>query len=99
MPCVAGIAVIYGRYVRTITRQLLDKLADISKSAEERLGNIKTVKTFTKEEQECKTYDNLLTDALKLGYKEVMARALFFGAVSSNFSNYLYSYASIIINA
>lgn len=81
VPCVAGIAVIYGRYVRRITRQLLDKLADISKSAEERLGNIKTVKTFSKEEVECKSYDNLLTDALKLGYKEVMARASFFGAV------------------
>ncbi|KAM7348104.1 ATP-binding cassette sub-family B member 10, mitochondrial [Cochliomyia hominivorax] len=80
VPCVAGIAVIYGRYVRTITRQLLDKLADISKSAEERLGNIKTVKTFSKEEQECKTYNNLLTDALNLGYKEVLAKALFFGA-------------------
>lgn len=80
----AGVAVIYGRYVRTITRQLLDKLADISKSAEERLGNIKTVKTFTKEEDECRSYDNLLTDALKLGYKEVMAKALFFGAVSFN---------------
>ncbi|XP_037812922.1 ATP-binding cassette sub-family B member 10, mitochondrial isoform X2 [Lucilia sericata] len=79
VPCVAGIAVIYGRYVRTITRQLLDKLADISKSAEERLGNVKTVKTFTKEEQECKAYDNLLTEALNLGYKEVMAKSLFFG--------------------
>ncbi|XP_065363951.1 ATP-binding cassette sub-family B member 10, mitochondrial [Calliphora vicina] len=79
VPCVAGVAVIYGRYVRTITRQLLDKLADISKSAEERLGNVKTVKTFTKEEQECKSYDNLLTQALNIGYKEVMAKALFFG--------------------
>ncbi|KAI8124290.1 hypothetical protein FF38_08797 [Lucilia cuprina] len=79
VPCVAGIAVIYGRYVRTITRQLLDKLADISKSAEERLGNVKTVKTFTKEEEECKSYDNLLTEALNLGYKEVMAKSLFFG--------------------
>ncbi|XP_013117064.2 ATP-binding cassette sub-family B member 10, mitochondrial [Stomoxys calcitrans] len=80
VPCVAGIAIVYGRYVRKITRALLDKLADISKSAEERLGNVKTVKTFSKEEMECKTYDNLLGEALTLGYKETMARALFFGA-------------------
>lgn len=81
VPCVAGIAIIYGRYVRKITRSLLDKLADISKSAEERLGNVKTVKTFSKENEECKTYDSLLGEALTLGYKETMARALFFGAV------------------
>lgn len=82
VPCIAGVAIVYGRYVRKITRSLLDKLADISKSAEERLGNVKTVKTFSKEEEECKRYNNLLSDALNLGYKETLAKALFFGAVS-----------------
>lgn len=81
VPCVAGIAIVYGRYVRKITRSLLDKLADISKSAEERLGNVKTVKTFSRENEECKTYDNLLGEALQLGYKETLARAMFFGTV------------------
>ncbi|XP_061393741.1 ATP-binding cassette sub-family B member 10, mitochondrial [Musca vetustissima] len=79
VPCVAGIAIVYGRYVRKITRSLLDKLADISKAAEERLGNVKTVKTFSRENEECKTYDNLLGEALQLGYKETLARAMFFG--------------------
>ena len=81
VPGVAGLAVFYGRYVRTITKQLLDKFAEISKSVEERFGNIKTVKTFNKEEKECIEYDSLLKYALKLGYKDVLAKAIFFGAV------------------
>ncbi|XP_018794573.1 PREDICTED: ATP-binding cassette sub-family B member 10, mitochondrial [Bactrocera latifrons] len=79
VPCVAGMAIVYGRYVRNITRNLLDKFANISKSVEERLGNIKTVKGFCKEQEESKAYEILLTDALNLGYKEVQARSLFFG--------------------
>ncbi|XP_054730061.1 ATP-binding cassette sub-family B member 10, mitochondrial [Anastrepha obliqua] len=79
VPCVAGMAIVYGRYVRNITRRLLDKFADISKSAEERLGNVRTVKAFCKEIEESKSYDQLLTDALNLGYKEVQARSIFFG--------------------
>lgn len=86
VPCIAGMAVIYGRYVRKITRKLLDQFAEISKVAEERLGNVKTVKTFCKEDQECKSYNGLLTDALTLGYKDVMARSVFFGLVSIDFS-------------
>lgn len=74
-------AILYGRYVRNITRNLLDKYADISKSAEERLGNIKTVKMFCKEDQESQSYYEKLIDALQLGYKEVLARATFYGLV------------------
>ncbi|XP_075159273.1 ATP-binding cassette sub-family B member 10, mitochondrial [Haematobia irritans] len=102
VPCVAGIAIVYGRYVRKITRTLLDKLADITKSAEERLGNVKTVKIFSKEDLECKNYDNLLQDALALGYKETLARALFFGAtgMSGNIIiiSVLYYGGNLVIN-
>ncbi|XP_055903419.1 ATP-binding cassette sub-family B member 10, mitochondrial isoform X2 [Eupeodes corollae] len=79
VPCIAGVAVIYGRYVRTITRSYLDKHAQISKESEERLGNIKTVKSFCRENAEAQSYDNLLTDAMKIAYDEVMAKSMFFG--------------------
>lgn len=81
VPFLAGIAVFYGRYVRNITRRLLDKLADTSKEAEERLSNIKTVKMFCKEDEEELNYNRLLQSALDLGYKEVQARSIFFGMV------------------
>ena len=83
VPAIAGVAIVYGRYVRSVTRSLLDQFAEIFKSAEERLGNIKTVKIFCKEKEETKIFDKALDDALKLGYKEVLARSFFYGMVRS----------------
>lgn len=81
VPCVAGLAIVYGRFVRNITQQLLDRFAQIMKNGEERLGNVKTVKIFCKEQQEGLKYTDLLMDALSLGYKDVRARATFYGLV------------------
>ncbi|KFB36042.1 AGAP002717-PA-like protein [Anopheles sinensis] len=79
VPCVAGGAVVYGRYVRNITRELMDKYADIMKIGEERLGNVKTVKVFCKERFEKQLFSEQLIDALNIGYRETKARASFYG--------------------
>ncbi|XP_030378233.1 ATP-binding cassette sub-family B member 10, mitochondrial [Scaptodrosophila lebanonensis] len=87
VPAMAGIAIVYGRAVRRITRSELDKYAEIMKYAEERFGNVKTVKTFCREQQECETFDRKLDEALEIGYKEVRAKSIFFGLTgfSGNF--------------
>ncbi|EDS36896.1 ATP-binding cassette sub-family B member 10, mitochondrial [Culex quinquefasciatus] len=79
VPCVAGVAVVYGRFVRNITKELTDKFADVMKVGEERLGNIKTVKMFCKEMYEKKLFTEQLIDALNIGYRETKARATFYG--------------------
>jgi ATP-binding cassette, subfamily B (MDR/TAP), member 10 len=79
VPCVAGMAVVYGRYLRNITRQMMDKLADVMKVGEERIGNIKTVKIFSKEKHENQIFTKELEDALQIGYNESKARAIFYG--------------------
>jgi len=79
VPCVAGMAVVYGRYLRNITRQMMDKLAEVMKVGEERMGNIKTVKIFSKEEREHQVFSKELEDALQIGYRESNARAIFYG--------------------
>ncbi|XP_017067597.1 ATP-binding cassette sub-family B member 10, mitochondrial [Drosophila eugracilis] len=79
VPAMAGMAIVYGRYVRRITRTELDKYAEIMKYAEERFGNVKTVKTFCREQQEGTAFDGKLNEALQIGYKETRARAIFFG--------------------
>ena len=81
VPCVAGGAVVYGRYVRNITRELMDKYAEIMKIGEERLGNVKTVKVFCKERFEKQLFSEQLLDALNIGYRETKARATFYGMV------------------
>ncbi|EDW27630.1 GL20384 [Drosophila persimilis] len=87
VPAMAGMAIVYGRYVRRITRTELDKYAEIMKYAEERFGNVKTVKTFCREQQEVIAFDEKLNEALKIGYKETRARSIFFGLTgfSGNF--------------
>lgn len=82
VPCVAGMAVFYGRFVRNITKEVMDKYADIMKIGEERLGNIKTVKMFCKEKYENQMFSEQLMDALNIGYRETKARATFYGMVN-----------------
>ena len=79
VPCVAGMAVVYGRYLRNITREMMDKLAEVMKVGEERIGNIKTVKIFSKENYENRLFSKELQDALAIGYRETKARAIFYG--------------------
>ncbi|XP_035781766.1 ATP-binding cassette sub-family B member 10, mitochondrial-like [Anopheles albimanus] len=79
VPVVAGGAVVYGRYVRNITRELMDKYAEVMKVGEERLGNVKTVKVFCKERFEKQLFTDQLVDALNIGYRETKARATFYG--------------------
>lgn len=80
VPCVAPLAIVYGRYVKAITRRVLDQYAVVMRTAEERLNNIKTVKMFSREEYENRLLAEQLAVALRLGYKDVLARAAFYGA-------------------
>lgn len=74
-------AVFYGRYLRNITKEMMDKLAEVMKVGEERIGNIKTVKMFSKEKYENLIFSKELQDALNIGYRETKAKALFYGMV------------------
>lgn len=85
VPPVAGMAVLYGRFVRIITRQVQDSLADATKVAEERISNMRTVKTFSQELREIDTYKDCIKRVLKLGYKESKMRAIFYGMVCVTF--------------
>lgn len=87
VPCIAGLMIVYGKFVRNITKQLTDRIAEVMKTGEERLGNVKTVKIFGKEDHERALFDKKLTDALQLGYTETKAKAAFFGmtGLSGNF--------------
>ncbi|XP_075976553.1 ATP-binding cassette sub-family B member 10, mitochondrial isoform X2 [Anticarsia gemmatalis] len=79
VPPVSMLAVIYGRFVRGITRQLQDALAESSELAEEKISNIKTVKAFSKEHSECQTYSQRIESLLQLAYKESLAVGSFYG--------------------
>lgn len=54
-----------------------------SQLAEERIGNIRTVRAFAKENSELQIYMNKISHVLQLAKKEAVARAGFYGAVST----------------
>lgn len=81
VPALGGMAIVFGRYVKNITKKLLDKLAEVMRIGEERLNNVKTVKIFCKEHYENGIYTKELEKALALGYKDILARASFYGLV------------------
>lgn len=81
VPPIAGVAVVYGRFVRKITKQVQDALANSTHIAEERISNMRTVKTFSQEPREMNRYESSIKEVLKLGYRESKARAIFYGMV------------------
>jgi ATP-binding cassette subfamily B (MDR/TAP) protein 10 len=60
-----------------------DSLAAAMQVAEERIANIRTVKSFSQESRECEAYSSKLQNVLQLAYRESLARGIFFGLVSS----------------
>jgi ATP-binding cassette, subfamily B (MDR/TAP), member 10 len=56
IPPIAVYAGLYGRYVRRLQTLMQDAMADGATVAEERLGSIRTVKSFGREEQELTWY-------------------------------------------
>ncbi|XP_063217345.1 ATP-binding cassette sub-family B member 10, mitochondrial-like [Bacillus rossius redtenbacheri] len=79
VPPVAGMAIFYGRYVRAITKSVQDSLADATQVAQEKIAGIRTVKTFSKEDEENRSYGERIQRVLSLAYKEALASSIFYG--------------------
>ncbi|CAN9506953.1 unnamed protein product [Ophioblennius macclurei] len=79
VPPMALMAVIYGRYLRTISKRTQDALAQTTQLAEERISNVRTVRAFGKELSEVNTYIQKANHVLTLARKEAVLRAGFFG--------------------
>lgn len=79
VPPLAVLAVVYGRYLRSISKNTQDALAQVTQLAEERISNIRTVRAFGKELSEVHTYSQKTDHVLSLAKKEAVLRAGFFG--------------------
>uniref|UniRef100_A0A8C0Y2L9 ATP-binding cassette sub-family B member 10, mitochondrial n=1 Tax=Castor canadensis TaxID=51338 RepID=A0A8C0Y2L9_CASCN len=79
VPPISILAVIYGRYLRKLSKATQDSLAQATQLAEERIGNIRTVRAFGKEMAEAEKYASSVDHVLQLARKEALARAGFFG--------------------
>ncbi|XP_074097686.1 ATP-binding cassette sub-family B member 10, mitochondrial [Cotesia typhae] len=79
VPPITGLAIVYGRFVKKISKDVQNSLAILATTAEEKISNIRTVKAFAQENNEIKRYSSKLDDLLNLCYKESFYRGIFFG--------------------
>ncbi|HEY4323329.1 MAG TPA: ABC transporter transmembrane domain-containing protein [Mucilaginibacter sp.] len=91
MPVMIVIAVFFGRFIRKLSRQTQDKLAESNIVVEETLQGIASVKAFVNEAFEAGRYDRILRDVVKLAVKGAKFRGFFasfiifclFGAIAA----------------
>jgi putative ABC transport system ATP-binding protein len=82
VPPMAIGAVLYGRSIRQLSRQIQKNLGSMSKIAEERLGNVKTSQAFAGEVQEIHRYNRQVRKVFALGKKESFISGTFFATTS-----------------
>ena len=82
VPPMAIGAVVYGRTIRQISRQMQKNLGTLTKIAEERLGNVKTSQAFAGEVQEINRYSKQVRKVFALGRRESFVSGTFFASTS-----------------
>ena len=82
VPAIAIGAVVYGRRIRRLSRQVQDAIAEGQAIAEESIAGVRTVRAFAAEEAEAGRYGGAIDRALGLARKRIRASALFMAATS-----------------
>ncbi|PIK61530.1 ATP-binding cassette sub-family B member 10, mitochondrial [Apostichopus japonicus] len=81
IPPLSILAVIYGRFVRKISRQVQDSLAKSTEIAEERISSIRTVRAFAQETREIQSYASKINDVFQLTKKEALMWGIFYSSM------------------
>ncbi|KAJ2888784.1 ATP-binding cassette permease mdl1 [Coemansia asiatica] len=79
VPPIALWAVIYGRFIKRLSKQTQEAVGDLTKVSEERIGNIRTVQAFSNEKAEVRRFDVEVQRIFALAKREAVASGLFFG--------------------
>ncbi len=81
VPVVAIFTLVFARYIRKLSKDLQDKIADSNVIIGESLQGISNVKTFTNEKFEINRYNNKVQEILKLAIRGGVARGGFFSFI------------------
>lgn len=77
LPILVVIAVVFGRFIRKLSRQAQDKLAESNTVVQETLQGISNVKAFVNEAYEASRYSKTLEAAVKIAVKGATYRGIF----------------------
>lgn len=81
VPFVAIGAMLFARRVRALSKTTQDALAQASEVADETLGNIRTVRSFAREEFELGRYEGKVNTAFEMGRRLALTYGTFQGAM------------------
>lgn len=76
-PLIALASWVYGKYVRSLSKEVQERLADASSVAEETLSSIRTVRAFTGEFKEIERYTGKITMSFEAAQKRAYAEGTF----------------------
>ncbi|CAO3638554.1 unnamed protein product [Cunninghamella blakesleeana] len=79
VPPVAIFAIVYGRYVKRLSKKTQVAIGEITKVAEEKISAVRTVQAFAKEKKETLNYELRVKHLYELARKEALASGAFFG--------------------
>lgn len=79
VPPIAIWAIIYGRYIRRLSKKTQEAVGDLTKVSEERISSVRTVQAFSRQLQEVGRFDIEVQKIFELAKKEAVASGLFFG--------------------
>ncbi len=82
VPPVAIGAVIYGRKVRKLARDVQDALAEAAEVAEESIAGLRTVRSFTAESKEALRYGKAIGRSFQAARRRILAGGTFMAAAS-----------------
>ncbi|HEY1007213.1 MAG TPA: ABC transporter transmembrane domain-containing protein [Sphingobacteriaceae bacterium] len=91
LPVLIGVAIVFGRFIRTISRSAQDKLAESNTVVEETLQGISNVKAFVNEAYEVNRYNTSIQQVVRIAMRGAKFRGVFasfivfciFGAIVS----------------
>ena len=83
LPVVIVMAMLFGRYVKKLSRKRQDYIADSNTIVEESMQNFSIVKSFTNERFELNRYAKQTDSVVSISLKYARARGLFFGFIIS----------------
>ena len=77
LPVLVVVAVVFGRFIRNLSRQAQDKLAESNTVVQETLQGISNVKAFVNEAYEASRYSKTLQSVVKIAVKGATYRGIF----------------------
>jgi ABC-type multidrug transport system fused ATPase/permease subunit len=83
VPAIAIATVIYGNYIRKLTKEQQAALAEAAEIADETIASIRTVRSFTGEERMNETYGAKIATTRELGIRNAWAGGIFVGLTSA----------------